>query len=136
MTTRISSSSCSCLIFVVARFVIRITPSNKRGYVQGLNLAVVDGAGAIAPFAYGALADAKGVPACLWTAAAISLLGALINIPLIFNQRLVDNSPQSDDESLHSHNKKDTSSTSESESDSSNDDCVYLAVDGEQIYEC
>ena len=66
----------------------RICPSDQRGRVQGLNIAVVDGAGVVAPFAYGAIADNFGVPACLWTAVAICLGATAINAPLICNSRL------------------------------------------------
>ena len=56
--------------------------------MQGLNIAVLDGATAIAPFAYGVLADSHGIVVCLWTATAISIVAAVINSPLIFNARL------------------------------------------------
>ena len=66
--------------------------------MQGLNIAVLDGASAIAPFAYGVLADSHGIVVCLWTAAGISMVAALINSPLIFNARL-RKSPEDDNES-------------------------------------
>lgn len=66
----------------------RIAPSHKRGYVQGLNLAVADSIGAIAPFLYGLLADNTGLATAAWTGFGVCILAAIVNTPLIFNPRV------------------------------------------------
>jgi hypothetical protein len=66
----------------------RITPLAKRGFVQGINAAVYDGASAIFPFLYAMLADNYGISVTLWTCAGVSCFAALVNLPLVIHPRL------------------------------------------------
>jgi len=60
-----------------------IAPVHRRGFVQGLNVSVMNVARAASPFLLGAFADAAGTVACMWTCVGISVLAALANLPLV-----------------------------------------------------
>ena len=62
----------------------KLAPAGRRGYAQGLNITVMNFANAVAPWALGTFADKAGISATLWTAIGISLLAALVNLPLSF----------------------------------------------------
>lgn len=59
-----------------------IAPINQRGYVQGLNIAVMNFATAISPYLLGELSDNVGIKEAMWTCICVSFAAALINIPL------------------------------------------------------
>jgi len=62
----------------------RLAPHDRRGFVQGINVTVMNVARSASPFALGAYADAVGTTWCMWTCVFISIFAALINVPLIF----------------------------------------------------
>ena len=62
-----------------------IAPQDKIGYVQGLNNAAMNFGMAVAPWLFGALADAAGTNPAIWTGIGISILAAVVNAPLMFN---------------------------------------------------
>lgn len=45
-------------------------------------------AGAVGPFLFGVLADEHGTSLMLWTTTAISMVAALVNVPLMFHPLL------------------------------------------------
>lgn len=55
-----------------------LAPENKRGYVQGLNIAVVNLASAVSPYFLGEMADRVGVKETMWTCVGVSLLAAVV----------------------------------------------------------
>lgn len=63
-----------------------IAPGDKIGYVQGLNNAAMNFGMALAPWAFGILADAAGTNAAIITGIAFSIGAALANSPLMMNQ--------------------------------------------------
>jgi len=65
-----------------------IAPMNKRGMVQGINIAVMNFATAFSPYILGELADRVGVYETMWTCVGISFFAALVNVPLIFAKPL------------------------------------------------
>lgn len=79
-----------------------LAPVNRRGFVQGLNTAVMNGAQAVTPFLLGTLADQVGTEACMWTCVGISVLAALVNAPLLFSPLL---KPRKTREYLSTHPK-------------------------------
>lgn len=66
----------------------RIAPSDQRGSLQGLAVACMDFASAIATFLLGISCDTFGTRTTLWNTAGICLVAALINAQLISNPRL------------------------------------------------
>mmetsp|Transcript_7928 Transcript_7928/g.12222 ORF Transcript_7928/g.12222 Transcript_7928/m.12222 type:complete len:466 (+) Transcript_7928:932-2329(+) len=62
----------------------RLSPVERRGFAQGLNITVMNFANAVAPWLFGTFADAAGINTTLWTAIGISILAALVNLPLSF----------------------------------------------------
>lgn len=65
-----------------------LAPVEKRGYVQGLNLAVMNFATALTPYIMGEVADNVGIREAIWTCVAVSMLAAAVNVPLIFTKVL------------------------------------------------
>jgi MFS family permease len=64
-----------------------IAPEDKIGYVQGLNNAAMNFGMAIAPWLFGLLADATTTNTAIITGGIISLVAALINLPLTCDER-------------------------------------------------
>jgi hypothetical protein len=62
----------------------RIAPMDKRGYVQGLNSVVMNIGTAVAPWVLGLIADTAGTNIAVWTGFGVSILAAIINMPLMF----------------------------------------------------
>lgn len=62
----------------------RLAPHNRRGFVQGLNVTVMNLARSISPFALGSYADAVGTTWCMWTTVLVSVVAALVNLPLMW----------------------------------------------------
>lgn len=65
-----------------------ISPMNRRGLVQGINISVMDFASAISPYLLGEMADRVGVRETMWTCIGISFIAGLVNFPLIFADAL------------------------------------------------
>jgi MFS family permease len=65
-----------------------IAPVTKRGFVQGLNIMVMNFATAITPWVFGIMSDYVGAPPAIWTCIGISFAAALINVPLMFKKGL------------------------------------------------
>ena len=66
----------------------RIAPPDKKGFVQGINAAIVDSSSAIFPFLYGLLSDAHGIDTTLHVCVWICMIAALVNAPLISHPRM------------------------------------------------
>ncbi|CAB9505238.1 tetracycline resistance protein [Seminavis robusta] len=66
----------------------RLSPHDRRGFVQGINVTVMNLARSVSPFALGAYADAVGTTWCMWTCVFISVLAAVVNAPLMFSPAL------------------------------------------------
>mmetsp|Transcript_36225 Transcript_36225/g.79299 ORF Transcript_36225/g.79299 Transcript_36225/m.79299 type:complete len:552 (+) Transcript_36225:412-2067(+) len=62
----------------------RIAPVNKRGWVQGINSVTMNIGTALAPWVLGMLADQAGTNIAIWTGFAVSIVAALINLPLMW----------------------------------------------------
>jgi len=62
-----------------------IAPDNKIGYVQGLNNSAMNFGMAVAPWAFGILADLAGTNAAIGTGIAFSILAASANAPLMWH---------------------------------------------------
>ena len=62
----------------------RLSPHDKRGFIQGLNVTVMNIARSVSPFVLGSYADAVGTVWCMWTCVFISIFAALVNVPLMF----------------------------------------------------
>lgn len=60
-----------------------ITPPDKRGMVQGLNITVMNFGMAVTPWILGIVADSAGTPTAIWICVGVSFLAALINAPLM-----------------------------------------------------
>lgn len=60
------------------------SPPDKRGLCQGVNITVMNFGAALSPFLLGTLADVAGTPTAIWVCVGISLIAALINVPLIW----------------------------------------------------
>ena len=109
-----------------------------RGYVQGLSVAVFDGAGAIAPFIYGTLADNQGIEFCLWTGAVVSLVAAAINTPLVFNPRLAGTATKDEkgrEEETFRFSPEEITESPESTSEEAGDGSVSSSGD-HVVYDC
>jgi len=65
-----------------------LAPIDRRGFVQGLNISVMNFATAIAPYLLGEMADKVGVKETMWTCIGISMAAGLINCPLMFSKTL------------------------------------------------
>ena len=66
----------------------RISPKDKKGTIQGLNATIYDGVGAVFPFVFGLIADSNGNSYVSWVCVGISIITALVNLPLAFNPRI------------------------------------------------
>ena len=62
-----------------------IAPESKIGYVQGLNNSAMNFGMALAPWAFGLLADYAGTNVSIGIAIGMSLLAALVNSPLMWH---------------------------------------------------
>lgn len=67
----------------------RISPVEKRGFSQGINITVMNFSIAITPYLLGTLADNSGIDLTLWVTVGISLLAVVTNIPLMFAPELI-----------------------------------------------
>lgn len=56
-----------------------IAPQDKIGFVQGLNNSSMNFGMALAPWAFGLLADAAGTNAAIWTGIAFSIAASIVN---------------------------------------------------------
>lgn len=65
-----------------------IAPSDRRGFVQGINITVMNFATAVSPYLLGEMADNVGIRQTMWTCIAISFGAALVNLPLVFVSKL------------------------------------------------
>ena len=65
-----------------------LAPEDRRGYVQGLNIAVMNLATAVTPYLLGEMADNIGISEAMWTCIGISFFAALVNVPLMFVKAL------------------------------------------------
>ena len=65
----------------------RITPTTRRGEIQGFNMAVMNFCSAFGPFLYAQLYDHSNVQVTLYTAVAISFMAALANFSLTKDPR-------------------------------------------------
>lgn len=62
----------------------RISPPNKKGFVQGLNTTTMNFGMAVSPWIFGMLADSLGINTTIWICIGISFLAAAANAPLMF----------------------------------------------------
>lgn len=76
----------------------RISPLNKKGTIQGVNVAIYDTARATFPFIFALIADSKGNSYVSWVCVGIIIVGALVNLPLVFNPRLFKYTIDKDEE--------------------------------------
>ena len=65
-----------------------LAPKSQRGFVQGLNVTIMNLARAGSPFVLGIYADEVGTEACMWTCVGVSILAAVVNLPLTFSPAL------------------------------------------------
>lgn len=63
-----------------------ISPVDKRGFVQGLNIMVMNLATSTTPFLFGIMADQVGTTPTIWTCIAVSFAAGLVNLPLMFKK--------------------------------------------------
>mmetsp|Transcript_14728 Transcript_14728/g.17935 ORF Transcript_14728/g.17935 Transcript_14728/m.17935 type:complete len:658 (-) Transcript_14728:262-2235(-) len=64
----------------------RISPVDKRGYVQGTYTTFLNIGNALAPWLLGLLADGTSVTVAIWTGIGVSFGASLINAPLMFKK--------------------------------------------------
>ena len=62
----------------------RISPVDKRGFSQGINITIMNFATAVTPYALGTLSDNEGISLTLWLTVAFSILAVITNAPLMF----------------------------------------------------
>eukprot|EP00588_Corethron_pennatum_P011427 CAMPEP_0194268774 /NCGR_PEP_ID=MMETSP0169-20130528/3045_1 /TAXON_ID=218684 /ORGANISM="Corethron pennatum, Strain L29A3" /LENGTH=612 /DNA_ID=CAMNT_0039010149 /DNA_START=151 /DNA_END=1989 /DNA_ORIENTATION=- len=67
----------------------RIVPPHKIGWAQGVNMSCQDIPRVFVPFLGALLIERKGVDIALWITFVVSLLAAIVNLPLIWNPRLL-----------------------------------------------
>jgi len=65
-----------------------LSPVDRRGFTQGLNISMMSGANAVSPFLLGLTADEIGTKSTMWVCIGISFAAALINAPLLFAKAL------------------------------------------------
>lgn len=81
-----------------------LAPTNRKGFVQGLNATTTVLSQGVIPFLSGVFADRVGTEVCMWTYAGISQLAALVNTPLLFSALLM---PKPVKDFLTKHARKD-----------------------------
>lgn len=65
-----------------------LSPIDRRGFTQGINVTVMDLTAAVTPWLLGFISDNAGISACMWTCVALSWLAAVANAPLIWSPLL------------------------------------------------
>ncbi|CAB9510814.1 major facilitator superfamily protein [Seminavis robusta] len=65
-----------------------LSPTDKRGFTQGLNVAAMSFASSMSPFILGLLSDSIGTETTIWICVGISFFAALVNLPLVFAKSL------------------------------------------------
>ena len=71
-----------------------IAPEDKLGYVQGLNNSSMNFGMALAPWAFGILADLAGTNVAIGTGIAFSIAAAMANSPLMWHSIMGKQKPK------------------------------------------
>jgi len=82
--------------FTTGPMLDRITPFEKKGFIQGVNAGIFEASNAVASLALGILSD-RNMFAGMWVCVGFSFFAVFANIPLICNPRLRDRNGNDDD---------------------------------------
>ena len=75
----------------------RIAPLEKKAFVSGVNKTIYDFSSSVTPVLFGWISDTYGSGLAQWICVGLSVLAALVNVPLLFNPRLGKPAAKSDE---------------------------------------
>lgn len=74
-----------------------IAPVDQRGYVQGMNNFMADGASAVSPWVIGQIVDKTSNATGVWLCVAFSILACFVNAPLMRHKIFAPREPKEED---------------------------------------